>query len=214
MIFKNKDASKSSIFNEPVSVEKSTPIDPAVLESFFRKQISTKTSQTDGTLLNKKVTRSSSSSDATVPSDNYIGKYSSRSIFSPDTVATDKITTLKSEITSDFLPNLKQEIPEETAEDLARFKGNFSPASKNAGSHGNIRKDRISIFDKDVFDRIDTKEVEDKISSEVEEKKISKSLKSTDIVDSLWSKISAPNIKKHKSAREKEIDKLFGEKDA
>ena len=214
MIFKNKDSGKSSIFNESASVDKTAPIDPAVLESFFRKQTSKKTSQADGTLLNSKVTRSSSSSDATVPSDNYVGKYSSRSIFSPDTVATDKITTLKSEMKSDFLPNVKQEISQATAEDLARFKGNFSPASKNSGSHGSIRKDRISIFDKDVFDRIDISKTAEEVPVEVEAKKVSKSLRSTDIVDSLWSKISAPQSEKSKSAREKAIDKLFGEKNA
>lgn len=214
MIFKNKDAGKSSIFNESASVEKSTPVDPAVLESFFRKQTSKKASQSDGTLLNNKVTRSSSSSDASVPSDNYVGKYSSRSIFSPDTVATDKITTLKSEMKSSFLPDVKQEVSEEAAEDLARFKGNFSPASKNAGSHGSIRKDRISLFDKDVFNRLDTHKVAEEVPVEVEVKKISKSLRSTDIVDSLWSKISAPQSEKSRSAREKAIDKLFGEKDA
>lgn len=214
MIFKNKDAGKSSIFQDTASQEKSTPVDPAVLESFFRKQTSKKASQSDGTLLNNKITRSSSSSDASVPSDNYVGKYSSRSIFSPESVATDKITTLKSQAQSEFLPNLKQSVSEEIAEDLSRFKGNFSPASKNAGSHGHVRKDRVSIFDKDVFERIDDKvQVEEKVAA-VEEKKISKSLRSTDIVDSLWSKISSPQSEKSKSSREKAIDKLFGDKDA
>jgi hypothetical protein len=214
MIFKNKNAGKSSIFQDTTSQEKSAPVDPAVLESFFRKQTSKKAVQSDGTLLNSKITRSSSSSDASVPSDNYVGKYSSRSIFAPDTVATDKITTLKSQGKSEFLPNVKQSVSEEIAEDLSRFKGNFSPASKDAGSHGHVRKDRISIFDKDVFERIESNTKAEEKVAETEEKKISKSLRSTDIVDSLWSKISSPHSEKSKSSREKAIDKLFGDKNA
>jgi hypothetical protein len=213
MIFKNKDAGKSSIFNEKSSKSSETPVDPSVLESFFRKQVSKKSAQSDGTLLNKKVTRSSSTSDANVPADNYFGKSSSRSIFTPDSVPADNQVGIV-EKKSEFLPNVNQEIAPDIADDLTRFKGNFSPAAKNAGSHGSIRKDRISLFDKGAFDRIDTPSASEEKVASVEEKKISKSLRSTDVVESLWSKIASPQSEKPKSARERAIDKLFGDKNA
>ncbi len=213
MIFKNKDAGKSSIFNDKASKSPEASVDPSVLESFFRKQVSKKSAQSDGTLLNKKVTRSSSTSDANVPADNYFGKSSSRSIFAPDSVPVNNQNGI-AEKKSDFLPNIKQEVEQDMADDLARFKGNFSPAAKNAGSHGSIRKDRISIFDEGAFDRIDTPSVSSEKSTPVEEKKISKSLRSTEVVESLWSKIASPQTDKQKSAREKAIDKLFGDKNA
>lgn len=210
MIFKNKDASNSSIFGDKNKKNSPVPVDPSVLEGFFRKQTSEKPKDVNDSLISKTILRSSSSQDANVPGEVYLGKKSSRSIFNPESVEANSEKTFEKK-SNKFMKNIKEEVPSEVAEDLMKFKGNFSEASKSASSKGPIRSDRISIFDSSPFERIQENKIKKDEVKKVEEKKISKSLNSSDILDSLWSKITDENKDKKIIAREKAIDKLFGD---
>jgi hypothetical protein len=214
MIFKNKDANISSLFGEKPQPKESKPIDPAILESFFRKQSSKPVGNDNGGLIAKSILRSSSSQDANVPGETFVGKNSARSIFSPQSTPIEKTTDRLVSRSSDFLPNVKQKVPTDIADDLMKFKGNFSEASKSAGSHGSVRTDRISMFDNGNFDRLQESKTEEKAAKVVEEKKISKAMRATDIVDSMWSKLADDTSTKSKMSRERAIDKLFGDNNA
>lgn len=67
MIFKNKDSNISSLFGEKPQPKESKPVDPAILEAFFRKQTSKSAGGDQGGLISKSILRSSSSQDLNVP---------------------------------------------------------------------------------------------------------------------------------------------------
>lgn len=212
MIYKNKDSANSNLFGDKKTYSNPKPVDPTVLESFSRKQTQKKSSSIDGDLINKTIIRSSSSSDMNVPGEIFTGKDTARSIFNPEKKDA-KIAETRKSRGSEFMKNVKQEIPQDIEGDLLRFKGNFSNSSKSAGSHEAVRSDRISIFDTNPFERIEERSVpEVKTKSKDNGLKISKNLKSSDVLDSLWSKISDSSVEKKTIAREIAIDKIFGDK--
>lgn len=211
MIYKNKDLGNSSLFGDKVESKAAKPVDPAILEGFFRKQSISSPSES-GALLNKKILRSSSSEDANIPGETFLGKSSSRSIFKPDYTEVERMPQKSQVRSSEYLQDVKKEIPQDIAEDLIRSKANFSDTSGHSGSHGSIRSDRISIFDDSPFDRIVESKIKNESISVPAKKEISKALHATDLVDSLWSKISSPPPEKSKIGRERAIDKLFGDK--
>lgn len=212
MIYKNKDSANSSLFGEKASSATPKPADPAVLESFFRKQTQKSLKSKDGELINNTILRSSSSADMNVPGEIFIGKNNARSIFNPE-IKESKTSGKRQDRNPGFMKNVAKEIPQDIENDLMRFKGNFSNSSVKSGSHESIRTDRISMFDTDPFERVsENKPVESKKAAKDEGLRISKNLKSSDILDSLWSKVSDTSSEKKTMAREVAIDKLFGDK--
>lgn len=209
MIFKNKNSDKSSVFGDKPADEAQKPIDPSVLEGFFRKQTAVDHGLKKSNILTNKIARSSTSGDDRNSGEIFLGKRSSRSLFNPNSISEESVIENVAKKSNKFLPNVKSEISDDIANDLLKFKNNFNNASKMAGSHGSVRKDRVSIFDSDPFERISEKKEE--IKEEVEEEsKISKSLSSKDISSSLFEKLNDNNISKSKTSRQKSLDKLFG----
>lgn len=211
MIFKNKDADKSNLFGDNQVEAKSGVVDPSVLEGFFRKQTIGNLETEKSSMLKNKIARSSKNNDDKNVGEIFLGKNSSRSLFSPNMINEDKLPGLIVKKSNKFLPNVKKEVSEEVANDLLKFKNNFNSASKSAGSHGAIRNDRVSIFDSEPFERIEEKKEEIK-KEHIEDRKISKSMSSKDISSSLFDKLNNNNSEKQKTSRQKSLDKMFGDK--
>lgn len=212
MIFKNKDADKSMLFGDKSVETKNAVIDPSVLEGFFRKQTVSNLETEKSNILKNKIARSSKNDDDKNVGEIFLGKNSSRSLFSPNIINEDKLPGSIVKKSNKFLPNVKEEVSEEVANDLLKFKNNFNNASKSAGSHGAVRSDRVSIFDSEPFERIVEKKEEIK-KEYIEDKKISKSMSSKDVSSSLFDKLSNNNSEKQKTSRQKSLDKIFGDKD-
>ena len=211
MIFKNKNYKNSSIFGDKPHVVTPGKIDISILEGFFRKQSQVKVDEANYDMLSKKILKTHTSQDLNNPGEKFIGKSSCRSIFKKESEVKQVPALPAKRPTSDFLPNIKTNIPKNILDSLSSPKSNFINASEKLGSHGSVRTDRISIFDKEVFSRLSDKEKK-VISPKVEEvKKTSSAFKVSDIVDSFWSKISGKTSEKPKMQREKIVDKMFGE---
>lgn len=212
MIFKNKDAQKSSLFGEKSSETSRKSVNPSVLEGFFRKQSIKVSDDNNSNILKNKISRSSTNNDDRNAGEIFLGKSSSRSLFNPDSIENLKHSGTREIKSNKFLPNSKVEVSEDVASDLIKFKNNFNNASKSAGSHGMLRSDRVSIFDKEPFERIAEKQnqVEEK---SIDEKKISKSFSSKEISSSLFDKLSVKSSEKTKTNRQKSLDKIFGDED-
>lgn len=210
MIFKNKDSGKCSLFGDKASEEVSKPIDSSVLEGFYRKQSIESKGSVENYLINNSISKSYKNTDDSNAGGLFLGKSSSRSIFSPSKIEIDSLPESKSHKKSGFLPNEKKSVEDSVAQDLLKFKGNFNNASKQSGGVEKIRKDRLSIFDTDSFEKIENKPVFEK-SSKKEEKKVSKSLSSKEVSESLFDKLSQSKDKERKTEREKSIDKIIGD---
>ena len=211
MIYKNKNSHHSSIFGDSADRSKSSPVDESVLEGFFRKQTSQSPNDSQSGIVRDRIMRSSNCDNDSNPGEVFLGKDSSRSIFSPKDVNLESLPASKTIRDFGYLPNKKVEVSDEIADSLTKFKGNFNSASKVSGSHGSVRSDRISIFDNGDFERI----IDNKKTEEVkkpEKKELSKSISSKDLTDSLFSKLSTQENAGKKTSREAAIDKLFGEK--
>jgi len=203
-MFKNQNSGKSELFGDKVERVADEVSSPSWLENFARKQAgSEQVSHDAGSLLRNRLL-GSHSKDA----GGHVGSLSVKS--ASDTLFGQKDPPAPKAAKTKKTVDVEDDKPETLPTSAERLAMHVASTSGKAGGRGMIRKDSVSLFDKDPFSHIEDRKLAQRSPSPRESAKPTSPVGSRSLAESLFDRLSASHSPRQASSSDAgAVERMF-----